>query len=80
LGVHPLLVFCAAHYVFALEPLFTATITLLAAMPTGVFSAVFATQYKTAEADASSAIVVSTLLGAITITFWLNGFAALLVG
>ena len=80
LGVHPLLVFCAAHYLFALEPVFTATITLLAAMPTGVFTAVFATEYKTAEADASSTIVVSTLLGAVTIAFWLTGFADLLVG
>jgi malonate transporter len=79
LGLHPLLVFCAAHYIFALEPVFTATITLLAAMPTGVFTAVFATQYKTAQADASSTIVVSTLLGAVTIALWLTGFTELLV-
>lgn len=77
--VMPALVYLAAHYVFALSALFTATITVLAAMPTGVFTAVFATQYQTAEDAASSAIVASTLLGAVTIAFWLSFFAPLLV-
>jgi malonate transporter len=79
LVVMPMLVFALAHYVFALPPLFTATITLLSAMPTGVFTAVFATQYQTAEDTASSAIVVSTLLGALSIALWLSFFAELLV-
>ncbi len=79
LGVQPLLVFCAAHYLFGLEPLFVATITVLAAMPTGVFTAVFATRYETAQAEASSAIMLTTLLSAITIALWLSGFTGLLV-
>lgn len=79
LVVMPMLVFTLAHFVFALSPLFTATITLLSAMPTGVFTAVFATQYQTAESTASSAIVVSTLLSALTIAAWLSFFSALLV-
>lgn len=79
LGVHPLLVFLCAHHLFALPSLFTATITVLAAMPTGVFTAVFAEQYKTAEDTASSAIVVTTVLGAVSIALWLSVFAELLV-
>ena len=73
------MVFLAAHYLFDLPPLFTATITLLAAMPTGVFTAVFAEQYKTAEATASSAIVITTVLGAFSIALWLSLFTDLLV-
>ena len=79
LALHPFLVFLAAHYLFELPPLFTATITLLAAMPTGVFTAVFAEQYKTAEATASSAIVITTVLGAFSIALWLSLFTDLLV-
>lgn len=79
LVVMPLLVFWLANHVFGLSAIFTATITLLAAMPTGVFTSIFATQYETAEAAASSAIVVSTLLGAVTIALWLSFFRDLLV-
>ena len=79
LVVMPMAVFALARHVFALPPLFTATITLLSAMPTGVFTAIFAAQYQTAEETASSAIVVSTVLGAITIAAWLSFFAELLV-
>ena len=75
----PLTVYALAHYVFGLPPLFTATITVLAAMPSGVFTAVFAAQYETAEDTASSTIVISTLLGAVTLAFWLTFFADLLV-
>lgn len=74
----PLLVYAVAYYVFALEPLFVATLTLLSAMPTGVFAAVFAAQYQTAEAEASSAITVTTVLSALTISVWLGFFSPLL--
>jgi predicted permease len=62
-----------------LPPLFVATITLLSAMPSGVFTAVFAAQYKVAEAEASSMIVVTTVLSAFTISLWLTFFSDLLV-
>ena len=52
---------------------------LLSAMPTGVFTAIFAAQYETAGDTASGAIVVSTVLGALTIAAWLSFFSALLV-
>jgi malonate transporter and related proteins len=78
LALMPLAVYATAHYVFALDPLFTATITLLSAMPTGVFTAVFAAQYQLAEAEASSTIVLTTMLSAITISLWLTFFSPLL--
>ncbi|MDB2656353.1 AEC family transporter [Alphaproteobacteria bacterium] len=68
-----------SHYLFGLPPLFVATITLLSAMPSGVFTAVFAAQYKVAEAEASSMIVVTTVLSAFTISLWLTFFSDLLV-
>jgi predicted permease len=76
----PLAVYLTAQYVFALAPLFVATITVLSAMPTGVFTAVFAAQYQSAEAEASSTIMVTTLLSAVTIALWLGFFSPLLVG
>jgi predicted permease len=48
-------------------------------MPTGVFTAVFAAQYKMAEAEASSTIVVTTVLSALTVSLWLTFFSDLLV-
>jgi predicted permease len=48
-------------------------------MPSGVFTAVFAAQYKVAEAEASSMIVVTTVLSAFTISLWLTFFSDLLV-
>ncbi len=78
LALMPLAVYAMAHYLFALDALFTATITVLAAMPSGVFTAVFATRYQTAEDEASGAIVVSTVLSALTISLWLGFFSPLL--
>lgn len=77
--VMPAVVYGLAQHVFALPPLFVATITVLAAMPTGVFTAVFAARYEAAEAEASSTIVVSTVLGAASIALWLSLFSDLLV-
>jgi len=74
----PVAVYLAAHYLFALKPLYVATLTLLSAMPTGVFAAVFAAQYQTAEAEASSAITVTTVLSALTVSLWLGFFGPLL--
>ena len=79
LALMPVGVYLTAHYLFGLPPLFVATITLLSAMPSGVFTAVFAAQYKVAEAEASSMIVVTTVLSAFTISLWLTFFSDLLV-
>lgn len=79
LAIMPLCVYATATYLFGLPVLFVATITLLSAMPTGVFTAVFAAQYKMAEAEASSTIVVTTVLSALTVSLWLTFFSDLLV-
>jgi predicted permease len=76
----PFAVYLTAQYIFGLEPLFVATITVLSAMPTGVFTAVFAAHYQTAEAEAASTIVVTTIMSAVTISLWLGFFSTLLVG
>ena len=78
LVVMPLAVYGAAQYFFALPPLYVATLTLLSAMPTGVFAAVFAAQYQNAEAEASSAITVTTVLSALSVSVWLGFFSPLL--
>lgn len=76
--VMPLAVYGAAQYLFALPPLYVATVTLLSAMPTGVFAVVFAAQYQNAEAEASSAITVTTVLSALSVSVWLGFFSPLL--
>ena len=76
--VMPLAVYGAAQYLFALPPLYVATLTLLSAMPTGVFAVVFAAQYQNAEAEASSAITVTTVLSALSVSVWLGFFSPLL--
>ena len=78
LVVMPLAVYGAAQYFFALPQLYVATLTLLSAMPTGVFAAVFAAQYQNAEAEASSAITVTTVLSALSVSVWLGFFSPLL--
>ena len=78
LVVMPLAVYGAAQYLFALPPLYVATLTVLSAMPTGVFAVVFAAQYQNAEAEASSAITVTTVLSALSVSVWLGFFSPLL--
>ena len=79
LALMPLAVYAMAQHVFGLQPLFVATITILSAMPSGVFTAVFAAQYETAEDEASGMIVITTVLSAVTIALWLSFFSPLLV-
>ena len=75
----PMLVFVLASYVFALPPLWVATVTLLAAMPSGVFTSVFAARYQVAEDEASSSIVLSTVIGALSVSVWLLVFSDFVV-
>ncbi|HCD16278.1 MAG TPA: hypothetical protein DEQ83_01415, partial [Rhodobiaceae bacterium] len=70
--------YLVASYVFALPPLWVATITLLAAMPTGVLTSILAEQYRAAPGAASSSIMVSSLAGMVTLSLWLVFFAPLL--
>ena len=74
LVVHPLLVFAMTEYVFGLPPLWVAVATVLAGMPTGVYSSILAGRYRMAPATASSAVLISTAMSAITLTLLLSTF------
>lgn len=76
--VHPAIAYGLAAWVFDLPGLWVAVVTVLAAMPTGVFASVFASRYQAAPGAASSAIMVATLGSAITVALWLSYFSAYL--
>ena len=78
LMVQPTATYGVANFVFGLPPLWVATITLLAAMPTGVLASVLAEQYRSASGAASSSIMVSSITGIATLSFWLIFFAPFL--
>ena len=78
LMVQPTATYGVANFVFGLPPLWVATITLLAAMPTGVLASVLAEQYRSASGAASSSIMVSSITGTATLSFWLIFFAPFL--
>jgi predicted permease len=73
LVVQPLVVWTLATRVFDLEPTWAWVITLLSAMPTGVNVFIFANRYGAGTATAGTTIVLSTALGAGTISglIWL---------
>jgi malonate transporter len=74
LVIHPALVFVLTQYVFGLEPLWVTAATLLAGMPTGVYSSILANRYRAAPGAASSTVVLSTGLSLVTLTFLLGFF------
>jgi len=72
--VHPLCVWLLATYVFALPPLWVIVATVLAAMPTGVYSSILANRYQAAPGAVSSTVVMGTGLSLVTITILLSFF------
>lgn len=74
LVAHPALVFVLAQFVFGLEPLWVAAATVLAGMPTGVYSSILANRYQAAPGAASSAVVLSTAASLVTLTVLLGFF------
>ena len=68
LAVHPALVWLLATRVFTVDPLWVRVAVLLAAMPTGINTFLFARQYEAAVPAASSAIILATVASTITIT------------
>ena len=72
LTLHPLLVWCAATFLFHLPPLWVAVATVLAAMPTGVYSSILANRFQVAPGATSSTVVLATGVSLVTITFILN--------
>ncbi len=73
--LHPALVFAFTHFIFDLPMLWVAVATVLAAMPSGIFTSVFAQRYQIATDAASSIILVTTLASAVTLIFILDYFS-----
>jgi len=73
--VQPLVVWLLATRVFDLDPVWAGAITLLAAMPTGVNVFIFTSKYGASPATAGTTIILSTALGAGTVSalIWLFG-------
>ncbi|MEO1207813.1 MAG: AEC family transporter [Pseudomonadota bacterium] len=62
----PIAAWLLATYVFALPPVTTGVVTILAAMPTGANAYLFAVRHNTAPASSSGAVALGTLLSLLT--------------
>ncbi|MGB5092306.1 MAG: AEC family transporter [Parvibaculum sp.] len=70
----PILVFTMTYFVFGLPDLWVSVATVLAGMPTGVYSSILANRYQVAPGIASSVVVLSTGLSLVTLTLLLRLF------
>lgn len=61
-AVHPLLVWAACTYVFALPATWTAVAVLLAACPSGINTYLFANRYRAIVSSTATIVVLSTLI------------------
>jgi malonate transporter len=75
--VLPALVLLVAHGLFGLSGLPLAVVVVMAALPTGTNALIFAQRYDTLQAEATAAVVVSTLAFAATASIWLAVLHAL---
>jgi hypothetical protein len=71
----PAVVLATAHWGFGLGGLPLAVMVMMAALPVGSNALIFAQRYETLQAEATAAIVVSTLAFAATASFWLGVLA-----
>lgn len=69
--VMPALVLAVAHWGFGLSGMALAVLVMMAALPVGSNALIFAQRYGTLTAEATAAIVFSTLAFVATATFWL---------
>jgi predicted permease len=67
----PALVLAVAHWGFGLEGLPLSVLVMLAALPVGSNALIFAQRYSTLQAEATAAIVFSTLAFVLTAPLWL---------
>ena len=65
--VHPSLVWLLATEVFALAPLWTAVAVVMAALPVGVNTHIFAERYGVEREAAAAAVVISTATSVVTV-------------
>lgn len=75
--VLPALVLLAGRWGFGLQGLALQVVVLMAALPTGSNALIFAQRYRVLEAEATTAIVLSTLGYVLTVSGWLAVLAAL---
>ena len=73
----PALVLAVAHWGFGLNGLPLQVAVLMAALPTGSNALIFAQRYRSQEAEATTAIVLSTLGFVLTAPLWLAVLAQL---
>jgi predicted permease len=73
--VMPACVWPLAHWVFGLSGQALAVVVLMAALPVGSNALMFAQRYRTDEAAATAAIVISTVAFAFTAPLWLAALA-----
>jgi predicted permease len=71
------LVLGVAHWSFGLSGLPLSVLVMLAALPVGSNALIFAQRYRTMQAEATAAIVLSTLAFVITAPLWLAVLARL---
>jgi malonate transporter len=71
----PALAFAVAHWGFGLAGVPLSVVVLMAALPVGSNALIFAQRYRSDEAQATAAIVVSTLAFALTAPLWLAALA-----
>jgi malonate transporter len=71
----PALVLLVAHWGFGLTGAPLSVVVLMAALPVGSNALIFAQRYRSDEAQATAAIVVSTLAFAFTAPLWLAALA-----
>lgn len=69
--LQPALTLAFGLWVFRIDPAVVAIATVVAAMPMGMNSYIFATFYSRAEAPAATGVVLTTLLAIVTIPLWL---------
>lgn len=67
----PALVLAIAHWGLGLSGLPLAVIVMMGALPVGSNALIFAQRYQTLEAETTAAIVISTLMFALTAPAWL---------
>jgi predicted permease len=72
LGLQPLCVWLLGRYVFDLQPLPAAVITLTAAMPTAVNVYIMADRYGVFQQRSTSIVLVSTVCGVASLAGWLS--------
>jgi len=66
----PALMWLCMVKLFAVEPLWAQAAVMIAAMPVGISVYVFSRRYECCETVAATAIVLSSLLSVLTISFW----------